>query len=148
MRSATVITTSLFCARLCATDRVKFAKVVFFAAGVWGVVVLTPLYFLFDVTGKPYPPPDSYPHFFYGFLSVAMAWQFAFFVIGSNPARFRLMMIPAIVEKLGYIIGTAVLYGRSRIGASELMTVPPDLVLCVLFAIAWAKTREQEREGW
>jgi hypothetical protein len=35
--------------------------------------------FLFDVTGRTYPPPSSYPHFFYGFLSVALAWQFAFF---------------------------------------------------------------------
>ena len=125
----------------------KFARIVFFAAGVWGVVVLTPLYFLFDVTGKPYPPPDSYPHFFYGFLSVAMAWQLAFFAIGSNPARFRLMMIPAIVEKLGYVIGTAVLYRQSRIGASELLTAPPDLVLCVMFAIAWAKTGEPQGSG-
>ena len=61
----------------------KFAKVVFAVAGTWGVVVLSPLYFLFDLTGRPYPPPASYPHFFYGFLSVAMAWQFAFFVIAS-----------------------------------------------------------------
>jgi len=50
---------------------VKFAKVVFAVAGTWGVVVLTPLYFLFDLTGRPYPPPASYPHFFYGFLSVS-----------------------------------------------------------------------------
>jgi hypothetical protein len=30
----------------------------------------------------------------HGFLSVAMAWQIAFLVIGSNPARFRPLMIP------------------------------------------------------
>jgi hypothetical protein len=28
----------------------RFAKIVFIAAGVWGIVVLTPLYFLLDVT--------------------------------------------------------------------------------------------------
>ena len=118
----------------------KFAKVVFAVAGTWGVVVLTPLYFLFDLTGRPYPPPASYPHFFYGFLSVAMAWQVAFFVIASNPARFRLMMIPAIIEKLGYIIGTAVLYAHARIDAAALTTVTPDSVLCLLFVIAFVKT--------
>ena len=30
----------------------RFAKVVFIVAGVWGIVVLTPLYFLLDVTGR------------------------------------------------------------------------------------------------
>jgi hypothetical protein len=119
---------------------VKFAKVVFAAAGTWGIVALAPLYFLFDLTGRPYPPPASYPHFFYGFLSVAMAWQLAFFVIASNPARFRLMMVPAIVEKLGYIIGTVVLYFHARIDSAALATAAPDSVLCILFVIAFAKT--------
>jgi hypothetical protein len=118
----------------------KFARIVFFVAGAWGVAVLTPLFFLFDVTGRPYAAPASYPHFFYGFLSVAMAWQIAFFVIGSDPARFRPMMIPGIVEKLGYIVGTVLLYRQSRIAAAELSTAVPDLLLCVLFAIAFART--------
>jgi uncharacterized membrane protein YfcA len=119
---------------------VKFARVVFTIAGTWGVLVLTPLYFLFDLTGRPYPPPVSYPHFFYGFLSVAMAWQFAFFVIASNPARFRLMMIPAVIEKLGYIVGTFVLYSHARIDSAALTTVVPDSVLCLLFVVAFVRT--------
>ena len=32
---------------------------------------------------RQYTPPTNYPQFFYGFLSVAMAWQIAFLVIGS-----------------------------------------------------------------
>jgi len=35
---------------------IRFAKVVFTVAGVWGVRVLTPLYFLFDAIGRWYPP--------------------------------------------------------------------------------------------
>ena len=75
--------------------RMKFAKIVFIAAGVWGITVLTPLYFLVDVTGRHYAPPTTYPQFFYGFFSVAMAWQIAFLIIGSNPGRFRPLMIHA-----------------------------------------------------
>jgi hypothetical protein len=89
----------------------RFAKIVFIAAGVWGVVVLTPLYFLVDLTGRQYAAPTAYPQFFYGFLSVAMAWQIAFLVIGSSPVRFRPLMIPSIVEKFGHVAGVAVLYG-------------------------------------
>jgi hypothetical protein len=122
-----------------------FARVVFTVAGTWGVVVLTPLYFLFDVTGRAYPPPTSYPHFFYGFLAVALAWQCAFFVIASNPARYRVMIIPALLEKLSYVVGTVVLYLKSHIPAADATTAVPDLVLCVLFAIAFATTGSSDQ---
>jgi hypothetical protein len=32
----------------------KFAKLIFIVAGVWGIAVLTPLYFLVDITGRHY----------------------------------------------------------------------------------------------
>ena len=125
----------------------KFAKVVLIAAGVWGIVVLTPLYFLLDVTGRQYAPPTSYPQFFYGFLSVTMAWQMAFLVIGSNPARFRLLMIPSIVEKLGYVVTVAILYSQARISPEDARAAGPDLLLGVLFIAAFAKTPTLERRG-
>jgi hypothetical protein len=123
----------------------RFARIVFIFAGVWGIVVLMPLYFLIDVTGRQYAPPTAYPHFFYGFLSVAMAWQIAFLMIGSNPARFRILMIPAIIEKLGYVLTLAVLYSQSRISAAEASPLWPDLLLGVLFIVAFAKTATAAR---
>src|SRR5580765_6737262 len=96
-----------------------FPKIVFIGAGMWGIVVLTPLCFLLDVTGRQYAPPTAYPQFFYGFLSVTMAWQIAFLVIGSNPARFRLLMIPSMVEKFGYVVTVAMLYGQARISPAD-----------------------------
>ena len=96
-----------------------FARIVFVAAGIWGVAVLTPLLWLVDVTGRRYAPPTTSPQFFYGFFIVALAWQLAFLVIGSNPARFRPLMIPAMVEKLGYVATLAVLYGQERIAWSH-----------------------------
>jgi hypothetical protein len=119
----------------------KFARFTFIGAGVWGIIVLVPLFWLFDVTGRPYGPPADYPHFFYGFLSVAMAWQIAFLVIGSNPARFRPLMVPSILEKLGYVATLAVLYGRARISAMDAQAAVPDLVLGIFFIVAFAKTR-------
>ena len=118
----------------------RFAKIVFTVAGVWGIVVLTPLYFLHDITGRQYPPPPDYAQFFYGFLSVAMAWQVAFLVIGSSPARFRLLMIPSIIEKLGYVVTLFVLYGQGRIPAADATPAIPDFVLGLLFIAAFAKS--------
>ena len=117
----------------------KFARVVFIGGGVWGVTVLTPLYWLFDITGRRYQAPVDYPHFFFGFVSVAMAWQIAFLIIGSNPVRFRALMIPAILEKLGFVSTLAVLHAQSRISAVDAEAAVPDLMLCVLFVVALAK---------
>ena len=123
----------------------RFAKFTFIGAGIWGIVVLMPLYWLFDVTGRSYSPPTDYPHFFYGFLSVAMAWQIAFLVIGSNPARFRPLMIPGILEKLGHVGGVAILYANARISTTDAQAAIPDLLLAILFMVAFAKTRAS---GW
>src|SRR5688572_12861863 len=115
-------------------------KVVFLAAGGWGLVVLPPLYFLVDMTGRYYAAPVNYPHFFYGFLSVALAWQFAFLVIGSNPARFRPLMIPAMLEKFGHVAGVAVLYGQGRLSVADATAAVPDALLGLLFVVAFVMT--------
>lgn len=125
----------------------RFAKIVFIGAGIWGIVVLTPLYFLVDITGRHYAPPTTNPQFFYGFLLVAMAWQIAFLVIGSNPARFRLLMIPSIIEKLGYVTIVAVLHSQGRLSMDDAMAAVPDLVLGVLFVASFAKTPRWDRHG-
>jgi hypothetical protein len=122
----------------------KFAKIVFTAAGLWGIVVVPPLYFLLDVTGRQYAEPTVHPQFFYGFLSVTIAWQIAFFVIGSSPVRFRPLMIPSVVEKLGYVVTLAVLHGQGRISTTDASAAVPDLLLGVLFIVAFAKTSNPE----
>jgi uncharacterized PurR-regulated membrane protein YhhQ (DUF165 family) len=120
---------------------VKFARVVFVIAGIWGIVVLTPFFWLVDMTGRRYDPPTAYPHFFYGFFAVALAWQIAFLVIGSNPGRFRALMIPAILEKFGYVATLAVLYGHGRISSVDAQAAVPDGLLGLLFILAFVKTR-------
>jgi hypothetical protein len=66
----------------------KFAKIVFWIAGLWGVLILTPLYFMFDMIGRKDPPPITHPAFFYGFVGAGLAWQIALFVIATDPARY------------------------------------------------------------
>jgi hypothetical protein len=117
----------------------KFAKFAFWGAGVWGIVILTPLYFLFDKIGSLHSSPITYPQFYYGFVGVAMAWQFAFLVIGSDPARFRWMMIPSMAEKLTYGLTMGVLYGEGRIAIADVAPVFPADLVVRLFALAFAK---------
>ena len=71
-----------------------------------------------------------------------MAWQIAFIVIGSSPERFRQLMIPSIVEKLGHVAGVAVLYSQGRLSVADATAAGPDLLLAVLFIVAFAMTRK------
>lgn len=118
----------------------KFAKVVFWVAGIWGVLLITPLYFMFDLIGRKDPPAITHPGFFYGFVGVALAWQIAFLIIGSEPVRFRPMMLPSMVEKFTYAIAVVSLVARGRMHGSDLVFGGTDFVLGVLFVVAWVKT--------
>jgi hypothetical protein len=119
----------------------RFARFVFIGAGLWGIAVLTPFYRLVDVTGRVYPPPVDYQQFFWGFFGVALAWQIAFLVIGSNPVRFRPLMIPAVVEKLGWVVTLLVLRAQARISPLDVAPALPDFVLGILFLAAFVKAR-------
>ncbi len=66
----------------------RFARIVFRTAGVWGVVVLTPLYFLLDLIGRQYPPVITHPDFYYGFVGITLVWQVAFLRSRTIPFAF------------------------------------------------------------
>ena len=119
----------------------KFARTVFLIAGVWGITVLTPLYWLRDVTGRAYAVPNESPQFFYGFFAVALTWQLAFLAIAWNPARLRPFMILGVIEKISYVITLAVLYQQARISTDDAMASIPDLLLGLLFVAAFVTTR-------
>jgi hypothetical protein len=118
----------------------KFAKTVFWVAGIWGVLVLTPLYFMFNVIGRQDPPPITHPGFYYGFVGVGLAWQIAFLIIATDPVRFRPMIVAAIIEKFTFATAMIVLYTQSRVHASDLVLVGADSLLGVLFIVAFVKT--------
>lgn len=118
----------------------RFAKIVFWVAGIWGVLVITPLYFLFDLISRTDPPPITHPGFFYGFVGAALAWQIAFFFIATDPSRHRLFMIPSVLEKFSYSAVVVLLVLQGRMHASDLVFGGTDLLLGILFTIAYFKT--------
>jgi hypothetical protein len=119
----------------------RFAKIVFWVAGIWGVLVLTPLYFMFDLIGRNDPPPITHPGFFYGFVGVGLAWQIAFIVIATDTVRYRPLMIPCILEKVSWGAAVIVLVLQGRMHKSDLVFAGTDLFLALLFVIAYFKTR-------
>jgi predicted tellurium resistance membrane protein TerC len=119
----------------------KFAKWVFWIAGIWGVLVLVPLYFALGFIARRDPPAVNHLQFFFGFIGVGLAWQAAFFVIGSDPGRFRALMIPAVLEKWIYVASICVLHSRGLVTAQQSASAIPDFVWGVFFLIAFWKTR-------
>jgi hypothetical protein len=119
----------------------KFAKLVFLIAGIYGLIVLLPMYLLEERTGHDYPPPITHPEYFYGFIGVAVAWQLAFLIMSRDPARYRPMMIPAIVEKASFGIPVLILFLQHRVSGFILGGAAVDSLLGVLFLIAYVKTR-------
>jgi len=125
----------------------KFAKIVFWVAGIWGFLVLTPLYFMFDLIGRNDPPPITHPGFFYGFVGVALSWQVAFIIIATDPIRFRPLMIPSILEKVSWGAAVIVLVLRGRMHKSDLVFAGTDLLLGFLFVIVYFKTSPRASNG-
>ena len=119
----------------------RFARWVFLAAGVYGLLVLLPFYFLERQIGRDQPPAITHPEYYYGFLGVAVAWQVAFLLIGRDPARYRPLMIPAMIEKFSFVLAVAALYVNGRASGPILGGAAGDLVLGVLFVAAYLRTR-------
>jgi hypothetical protein len=118
----------------------RFARIVFWIATIWGVLTLSPLYFIFDLIGRQDPPPITHPAFYYGFVSVALAFQVVFLVIARDPVRFRPMMIPAMIEKFGAGAAFVALYLQHRLTPGDLALGSVDLLFGTLFLAAFFKT--------
>jgi hypothetical protein len=119
----------------------RFAKIVFWCGGAWGFLVLTPLYFTFDLVGRQNPPAITHPDFYFGFVGVALAWQAAFLVIATDPARFRPLMLPSALEKFAYAGALFVLRLQGRLSATQLPFGAADLLLGLLFLAAFFQTK-------
>ena len=107
----------------------KFAQIVFWIAGLFGLAACAGLYC----------QPGSYVY--YGLIGTVIAWQFAFFLIAWDPRRYRPMMLAAVLEKLLWVLTLAYLHLRGPVTMAELVsgTVPHGL-LGLLFVAAYFLT--------
>ena len=123
----------------------KFAKRVFFSAGVYGVVILVPQYFMEGKMGRDFPPPITHPELYYGFIGVALAWQVLFFIIAGDPIRYRGAMWPAILEKISFGVAVIVLFAQGRVAVPLIAAAVIDLTFAVLFFFALRTTASSAR---
>lgn len=103
-------------------------------------MVLLPMYFLEEKLGRDFPPATNHPEQYYGFLGVALAWQFVFLLIARDVHRYRPLMLPAALEK--FLAGGAALwlFAAGRIGVEMLGPFVVDLLIGILFTVSYVHT--------
>src|SRR4051812_40228176 len=118
----------------------RFATWVFLLAGVSGLLLVVPPFFLEQKSGKDYPPPVNHPEYDYGFLGVTLAWQVLFLVVASDPVRYRGAMLPAMLEKASFAVAIPILYAAGRVPAMWASFASTDATWLVLFSLAYLRT--------
>jgi len=121
---------------------VTYARRVFTAAWIYGLAALVPMYLFEERVMALMPPALAHPEFYYGFIGVALAWQLLFAAIAREPARLRPAMLPAMLEKVTWGVAVLVLVGQGRTSVLLLPAAVIDLLLALLFLVAWRKTAE------
>ena len=117
------------------------ARWLFRIAGIYGLAVIAPQYFLETRIGTDDPPAITHPEYFYGFVGVGLAWQVAFLVMARDPVRFRPLMLPAVLEKATFGIAAIVLFAQHRVSGMLLSFGLIDLLLGALFLFAFLRLR-------
>lgn len=119
------------------SSQVRWPRWIFIAAGLYGLAIIIPQYVMEARIGRDFPPAITHPEHFCAFLGVALAWQLAF---ASDVKRYRLLMLPAVVEKLAFGVPAIVLHLQGRAPALVAGFGAFDLLLAAGFALAHCVT--------
>lgn len=111
----------------------QFAQRVFRGAAIYGALVLTPLYFVPT-------PPGARPEINLGFIGLALVFQGVFWIIGSDPPRYRALMPLAVLEKLVFAVPALTLFALGPLEGVVVGFAAIDVFLAVLFLVAWRST--------
>jgi hypothetical protein len=126
---------------------IKFAQRLFLGAGIYGIAVIVPMFFLEHMIGEHDPPSITHAEFYYGFVCAAFAWQVVYLMMSREPIRLRPMLIPAIMGKAGFAISVFVLLAQGRLAAQNIVLPTVDLLLAALFAWAYVALGSYREQG-
>ena len=122
----------------------RFGRILFRVAGIYGILILAPQYFLESRIGRDFPPAITHPENYYGFIGAALAWQILYLLISGDPKRYRPVMIIGAFSKLSFVAACIVLYLQGRLAALILMFSGLDFILAMLFIICYQITNPQK----
>lgn len=111
----------------------KFPSRMFRWAAIYGVIVLLPLYLT--------PMPPVMGETLLGFIGLALVFQTVFWIIGSDPVKYRALMLPAIAEKLAFGLPALALFAQGYpVQPPVAVFAAIDVALGLGFFVARSKT--------
>ena len=110
-----------------------FARRLCRGAALYGFVVLPPMYLL--------APGDEHLPAYLGFVGCALVFQAVFWIVGGDPLKYRPLMLPSVAEKGVFAIPALGLFGMGRSDPVTAFFATIDILLGILFLIAWHRTR-------
>jgi hypothetical protein len=123
----------------------RFPRWTFRLAGLYGLLVLILGYFSEPSVSRQYPPAVTHLEYYYGFMGVALAFQFIFLVISTDPPRYRPVMPVCVLEKLAFFVPVTVLLARGQVPPPTVVLACVDMTLGVLFLVAWLRISPPDR---
>jgi hypothetical protein len=126
---------------------VKAARIIFFAAAVYGMAALVPG-LLIETGGALAFTALPNPEYYYAFYGSALVWQFAFLLIAWDPVRYRALMPIAVLEKLAFFLPCLWLWqaGRLAQASGPFLGGMIDGIWMLLFIVAWRLTPQRRQE--
>lgn len=115
----------------------RFPRIVFAAAGLYGLLTVTPLYWMEAGIARDAPPGITHPEYYYGFIGVTVAWQLVFLLLARDPVRYRPVVLLSVLEKLAFGVPALLLYAQHRLTGVVLGFGVTDLVWGALFATSY-----------
>lgn len=120
----------------------KAARLIFTVAGIYGLIVLLPLFFVEPLL----VPAPSRPEDYYGFLGSATAFQLVYLTIGRDPARHLALMPVAVLAKGFFFLTMMSLWFEGRGAPAPAMVLAAiDGAIGLAFAYAWLRLSRSSR---
>jgi hypothetical protein len=117
----------------------KFARYTFLIAGIYGLLTLLPHYFMERQIGIDHPPAIAHSEYFYGFVGIAVVFQIVFLIIAKDPVKYRLMIVPSVLEKISFALPAAILFASANLAPPMFAAGMIDAVLGLLFIVSYIK---------
>ncbi len=119
----------------------KFARIVFLVAALYGMFVTLPLFFMEDKFNIEYPPVITHPEYYYSFAGIVMVCQFLFLAVAIYPSGLRAFMLFGVFEKLSLLPAFIILFPQGRFPTHWILLFIIDLTLGILFLASYFASR-------
>jgi hypothetical protein len=119
------------------------ARRIFLISGIYGVLILTPMFFMEGYIARQMPPAINHPEFYYGFICLALASQGLYFLVARDVLRFRPVILVGVAGKMSFAVSVLILYLQGRTPAQFFGGPIIDVIIAGLFLWVYFGTAEK-----